>query len=52
MGKRNTKKYTPVIFKFHAKAIRKLKSWRTLDLTGIWITCGSEDVDWYIINVC
>lgn len=34
----------------HAKAVMKTKGWRTLDLTGVWITCGSEDVEWYIIN--
>jgi acyl-coenzyme A synthetase/AMP-(fatty) acid ligase len=34
----------------HAKAIMKTKGWRKLDLTGIWITCGSDPVPWDTIS--
>lgn len=34
----------------HCRAIMLTKTWRTLDLTGVWITCGSDSVEWYIIN--
>ncbi len=34
----------------HAKAIMKTKGWRKVDLTGIWITCGSDPVPWDTIS--
>ena len=34
----------------HAKAIMKTKGWRLLDLTGVWITCGSDPVPWDTIS--
>ena len=34
----------------HCRAIMLTKSWRTLDLTGIWITCVSDRVTWDIIE--
>lgn len=34
----------------HCKAIMGTKGWQTLDLNGIWITCGSDIVEWYVIN--
>ena len=34
----------------HATAIMKTKGWRKVDLTGIWITCGSDPVPWYTIS--
>ncbi len=33
----------------HAKAIQLTKSFKKLDLNGIWITCGSEPVEWELI---
>ena len=33
----------------HAKAIKLTKSFKNLDLSGVWITCGSEPVEWEII---
>ena len=34
----------------HVKAIMKTKGWRKADLTGIWITCGSDPVPWDTIS--
>ena len=34
----------------HATAIMKTKGWRKVDLTGIWITCGSDPVPWDTIS--
>ena len=34
----------------HAKAIKLTKSFKNLDLSGVWITCGSEPVDWELIT--
>lgn len=34
----------------HAKAIMMTKGFETLDLTGIWVTCGSDRVTWDIIE--
>ena len=34
----------------HCRAVMGTKGWQTLDLNGVWITCGSDIVDWYIIN--
>ena len=36
----------------HAKAIIKTKGFKNLNLNGIWITCGSDPVEWYIIESC
>ena len=33
----------------HAKAIRLTKSFKNIDLKGVWITCGSEPVEWGLI---
>jgi len=34
----------------HAKAIIKTKGFKNLNLNGIWVTCGSDPVEWYIIE--
>ena len=34
----------------HAKAIRLTKSFKNLDLNNIWITCGSEPINWNLIT--
>jgi acyl-CoA synthetase (AMP-forming)/AMP-acid ligase II len=34
----------------HAKAIIKVKGFKNLNLKGIWVTCGSSPVEWYIIE--
>ena len=34
----------------HARLIMKTKSFKTADFTGKWITCGSDSVDWDIIE--
>jgi len=34
----------------HARLIMQTKSFKDLDLTGIWVTCGSDPVDWDIIE--
>lgn len=34
----------------HARAVMKTRSFETLDLTGVWVTCGSDRVDWDIIR--
>ena len=33
----------------HAKAIRLTKSFKDIDLNGIWVTCGSKPVEWDLI---
>jgi len=33
----------------HAKAIRLTKSFKDINLRGVWITCGSEPVEWDLI---
>ena len=33
----------------HGKAISLTKSFKSLDLNGIWVTCGSEPVQWDLI---
>ena len=33
----------------HAKAIRLTKSFKNINLKGVWITCGSEPVEWGLI---
>ncbi len=34
----------------HAKAISLTKSFKNINLKGIWITCGSEPVEWELIS--
>lgn len=34
----------------HAKAIMLTKSFKDLDLTGVWITCGADPVTWDVID--
>ena len=34
----------------HAKAIMLTKGFRSLDLSGVWITCGADPVSWDIIE--
>jgi len=34
----------------HAKAIIKVKGFKNLNLKGIWVTCGSNPVEWHIIE--
>jgi acyl-CoA synthetase (AMP-forming)/AMP-acid ligase II len=42
--------YTPThLTPSHAKAIRLTKSFNDINLKGIWITCGSEPVEWNLI---
>lgn len=48
---RSVKKYTHThITPLHAKAIMMTKGFQTLDLTGLWITCGADPVTWDIID--
>lgn len=45
------KKYSHThITPLHAKAIMMTKGFKTIDLNGIWITCGAEPVTWDIIS--
>lgn len=45
------KNYTHThITPLHAKAIMLTKGFQTLDLSGIWITCGADPVTWDIIE--
>jgi len=34
----------------HAQLIMRTKGFKDLDLTGIWVTCGSDPIDWNIIE--
>ena len=34
----------------HARLIMRTKGFKDLDLTGIWVTCGSDPIDWNIIE--
>jgi len=34
----------------HCKALMQTHSWDTVDLSGIWITCGADPVTWDIIE--
>ena len=48
---REVTKYTHThITPDHGKAIIKTKGWRDLDLTGLWVTCGSDRVPWHLIS--
>jgi len=48
---REIKKYTHThITPGHARLIMRTKGFKDLDLTGIWITCGSDPVEWNIIE--
>jgi hypothetical protein len=48
---RDIVKYTHShITPLHAKAIMLTKGFKSLDLSGIWITCGAEPVAWDIIE--
>lgn len=48
---REIKKYTHThITPGHARLIMRTKGFKDLDLTGIWVTCGSDPVDWNIIE--
>jgi acyl-CoA synthetase (AMP-forming)/AMP-acid ligase II len=45
------KKYTHThITPLHAKAIMLTKGFKTLDLSGVWVTCGADPVTWDIIE--
>lgn len=45
------KNYTHThITPLHAKAIMLTKNFQSLDLSGIWITCGADPVTWDIID--
>ena len=47
---RNISNYTHThITPDHGKAIRLTKTFKKLDLKGVWITCGSEPVGWDLI---
>jgi hypothetical protein len=48
---RTVKNYTHThITPLHAKAIMMTKGFHTLDLTGLWVTCGADPVTWDIID--
>ena len=48
---REIKKYTHThITPGHAQLIMRTKGFKDLDLTGIWVTCGSDPVEWNIIE--
>ena len=48
---RDINKYTHShITPLHAKAIMLTKGFKSLDLSGIWITCGAEPVTWDIVE--
>ena len=48
---REIKKYTHThITPGHAQLIMRTKGFKDLDLTGIWVTCGSDPIDWNIIE--
>ena len=48
---REIKKYTHThITPGHAQLIMRTKGFRDLDMTGIWVTCGSDPIDWNIIE--
>jgi|TARA_R110002074_G_scaffold274742_1_gene446274 acyl-CoA synthetase (AMP-forming)/AMP-acid ligase II len=48
---REIKKYTHThITPGHARLIMRTKGFKDLDLTGIWVTCGSDPVEWNIIE--
>ena len=48
---REIKKYTHThITPGHAQLIMRTKGFKDLDLTGIWVTCGSDPVGWNIIE--
>jgi len=34
----------------HARAIMMTKGFQTLDLTGLWITCGADPVQWNVVE--
>jgi len=48
---RDINKYTHShITPLHAKAIMLTKGFKSLDLSGIWITCGADPVTWDIVE--
>lgn len=48
---REIKKYTHThITPGHARLIMRTKGFKDLDMTGIWVTCGSDPIDWDIIE--
>jgi acyl-coenzyme A synthetase/AMP-(fatty) acid ligase len=48
---RNINKYTHShITPLHARAIMLTKGFQTLDLSGVWITCGADPVQWNVIE--
>jgi len=48
---REIKKYTHThITPGHARLIMRTKGFKDLDMTGIWVTCGSDPIDWNIIE--
>lgn len=48
---RNINSYTHShITPLHARAIMLTKGFQDLDLTGIWITCGADPVQWNVIE--
>jgi acyl-CoA synthetase (AMP-forming)/AMP-acid ligase II len=48
---RDVNKYTHThITPLHAKAIMLTKGFDTLDLHGVWVTCGADPVTWNIIE--
>jgi len=48
---REIKKYTHThITPGHAQLIMRTKGFKDLDMTGVWVTCGSDPIDWNIIE--
>ena len=48
---REIKKYTHThITPGHARLIMRTKGFKDLDMTGVWVTCGSDPIDWDIIE--
>lgn len=48
---KDVKNYTHThITPLHAKAIMMTKSFKNINLSGLWVTCGSDPVSWNIIE--
>jgi acyl-coenzyme A synthetase/AMP-(fatty) acid ligase len=48
---REIKKYTHThITPGHARLIMRTKGFKDLDMSGVWVTCGSDPIDWDIIE--
>ena len=48
---REIKKYSHThITPGHARLIMRTKGFKDLDMSGVWVTCGSDPIDWNIIE--